>query len=278
LSKHELYALRHPELLNKCQCCGKPVGYDSIKREWAVGCSRSCAQRSKSTRDKVKATNISRYGADNPSRVEKFKAKRNKTIKKKFGVDNAFKSKKVMEKAKSTSLERYGVDHPAKSPEIREKMMATSQERGNKNSGRIKKYTDFKDRFGVVHRICGFEDLAIAYFSNPKGVTKNVKSITSKVIEVPKYRYTLNGTKHNYFPDLKVVSGKSEYVVEVKSPYTLTLDLERNLKKFKVASRSCIRKGQCFILMVFKDRSDTKPIIVRNPQGIMDLRKAGLVI
>lgn len=278
LSKHELYALRHPDLFNKCQGCGKPVGYDSISKNWFTGCSRSCAQKAKATRDKVKSTLVERYGDDNPSRVDKFKKKRTRTIREKFGVDNAFQAKPLMEKAKDTMLERYGVDHSSRSPEIQEKRMATSQERGNKNSGRIKKYTDFKDRFGVVHRICGFEDLAIAYFSNPKGITKNVKSITSKVIEVPKYRYTLNGTKHNYFPDLKVISGKSEYIVEVKSPYTLALDLERNLKKFKVASRSCIRKGQCFILMVFKDRLDTKPIIVRNPQGIMDLRNAGLVI
>jgi hypothetical protein len=122
-SRDELYALREPDLPNKC-ICGNPLPYDSITRTWRTGCSRSCA--AKTCVPKRELTCQKKYGSRNPSMVEKFKEKRTKTIRKIFGVDNAFQSEIVKKKIKKTNIKNLGVENPSQSMEVQKRKEATS--------------------------------------------------------------------------------------------------------------------------------------------------------
>lgn len=105
---------------------------------------------------------------------------------------------------------------------------------------------------------------------------KNLRSIVSKTKLLPRYRYTgSDGKLHNYHPDMEVIIGEKKYVVEVKSEWTLNMDIDKNVRKFRVASRSCIRKGDKFVVIVYHGGKFLKCF---NPKSISDLEAAGLPV
>lgn len=329
LNRHELYALRHPNLMNKCSC-GTFLPYRSNTNTWALGCSQSCS--AKACVPQKKSTCIQKYGEDNPSKVEKFKRKRTKTIQSRFGVDNAFQSKKIMRKAKATlqkkygvdnpsqseeiqkrkeatSLEnfgtshwtksesmkhkltpfnehtmskakdtcikKYGVDNPFKSSEIQDQIKATHKRKYGRNPGGIPngfKRKEVADKSGKLHIVQGYETLAIEYFDSQKSIIR----IETNSRLVPRFRYKHNDKLLNYYPDMIVFSRTTAHVIEVKSSWTLKVNLEVNLKKFSTASKACQRKGMNFWLLYFKDNGDL--IRVKNPTTLRQLQKAGIPV
>ena len=84
---------------------------------------------------KRKATNLERYGAENPfsrksylyGKVQQASREAERTYY--YGQDNAFAKPEVKEKIKQTTLDRYGVEYPNQSPEVRAKTKATNLER-----------------------------------------------------------------------------------------------------------------------------------------------------
>jgi hypothetical protein len=96
-------------------------------------CSGKCAANSKEIREKIKQTNLKKYGVEissqsaivkekmkntclekygveNPGQSKEAKAKRDKTNLEKFGTLSALSNKDVRNKIKKTNLEKYGVD------------------------------------------------------------------------------------------------------------------------------------------------------------------------
>ena len=122
------------------------------KGEFAKFCSPGCIAnaklKSKEVKDKIKKTNLEKYGHEHPlsskevqqtikkSNLEKYgvecptglpevQAKRVQTVKERYGAENVFQLKEVQEKSKATSMERYGVEHAQASKSIREKIKKT---------------------------------------------------------------------------------------------------------------------------------------------------------
>lgn len=69
------------------------------------------------------------YGADNPFSKPEVRSKIRATHLAKYGVENPQQAPEVRAKTKATNLERYGVEEALAAPEIREKIAATNQER-----------------------------------------------------------------------------------------------------------------------------------------------------
>ena len=99
--------------------------------------------KNKKIRDKIKKTNLDRYGVENPlntpkkiaERAKKFEdkefkqswvEKHRKTSLEKYGVDHPMKTEEVQAIQKQAMQEKYGVDHPYQSPEIMAKMKANN--------------------------------------------------------------------------------------------------------------------------------------------------------
>lgn len=75
---------------------------------------------------KSKDTCINKYGVDNPSKVEKFKAKRKNTHLDRYGVENAFQAKIFKDKSKKTCLSKYGTEYANQNNHVKKKIANTN--------------------------------------------------------------------------------------------------------------------------------------------------------
>jgi hypothetical protein len=115
----------------KCDNCDKPIKWRGIFTEgYLKNCSKECKNNSKLRIERTKATNLKKYDVDSVLKYDKFKEKRNKTIKNKYGVDNIFKDKEVIKKTKKTNIEKYGTEYAIQSDIVKEK----------RKSNNLKKY------------------------------------------------------------------------------------------------------------------------------------------
>jgi len=175
--------------------------------------------RKKEFMDKLKATNMKRYGME-------F-----------LLMDNEWKKKKM--------LEKYGVEHPMYLEETKKKIQETCL----KNYGETShmKNADFYDRFiknlfktkdyelpsGRIVQVQGYEPLALdglfeAGYEEIDIIVdnKDIENFIGKVI----YK-TNDGKSHRYYPDIYIVS--ENRVIEVKSEYTFRKNKEINLLKMQ---------------------------------------------
>lgn len=83
----------------------------------------------KSIINKMKQTNLERYGCEIASQSDEVQRKMKQTCLKRYGYENPFKDKNIQEKIKQTNLERYGVYSPAQSDQIMNKMKQTNLEK-----------------------------------------------------------------------------------------------------------------------------------------------------
>lgn len=134
-----------------CEVCSKPISW---ARRGKVYCSQECAKKARRTltAEKMKKTNLERYGFENPASSPEIQAKFRKTnlekygsispfgnkevhekskqtIKERYGVDNVASIPSAIQKRKERNLERYGVEYPSQCKEVKEKMKQTCLER-----------------------------------------------------------------------------------------------------------------------------------------------------
>lgn len=107
-----------------CSYCGNPTKFINFAEGYSEFCSRSCV--AKGTQAKKKATNLIKYGVDNPRKNEAVKEKARKTNQERYGGPAPASSAKVKEKMRKTNEARYGGSAPAVSADVRAKMQATS--------------------------------------------------------------------------------------------------------------------------------------------------------
>lgn len=82
-----------------------------------------------SIKHKRRDTMVTKYGADNPMRVESIKKKQRETTMTRYGVPVSTMSKAVQKKQQATSLKNNGVPFPAQNKEIYAKVITTNNER-----------------------------------------------------------------------------------------------------------------------------------------------------
>jgi len=100
---NHLYKCNNPD-------CNNSPQFFSFSKGYLRTCCPTCAQYDPQTINKIKSTNIKKYGVEyglsNSSIIRKIK----KTIKEKYGVDNVSQLKEVSDKKKQTCLKNYGVE------------------------------------------------------------------------------------------------------------------------------------------------------------------------
>lgn len=91
-----------------CKECGKKTNYISITKGYRQFCSTKCGNNNIDTINKIKNTNILKYGVANGRNTESLK-KFKETCMQKYGVDNPFKSNIVKQKIASQIYNKFGV-------------------------------------------------------------------------------------------------------------------------------------------------------------------------
>ena len=105
--------------------CNNTTKFYSFNKGYGRTCSYSCAQKVPQTREKIKQTNIMKYGSISFTGTSGYK----KSLLEKYGTDNNFSRPEIIEKITETFIERYGVSNPNKTKEVREKIDKTNTEK-----------------------------------------------------------------------------------------------------------------------------------------------------
>ena len=170
-----------------------------------------------SVKARIKATNLERYGVENPSGNREIKQKKMDTCEKNFGVTNPRKSSTLREKARKTNLVKYGFAHPMQNRNIAYKSLKHGLQR-----------REFQLPSSATVFLSGYEPYVLDELLRTGLQESDFDFSLSKF---PSFTYTNeNGNPSKYIPDFFVP--RLNWIIEVKSTYTFTLEKARNLAKY----------------------------------------------
>jgi hypothetical protein len=89
----------------KCKVCGKNTIFNS-NNGWQTSCSRTCHIKSEDRMEKLKETNLAKYGSTNYLASEEGKQRIKATNMEKYGVENYAKSEDFKNKIKTVGFNR----------------------------------------------------------------------------------------------------------------------------------------------------------------------------
>ncbi len=180
--------------------------------------------------DKYKLNFKSKYGVDNPFKLEEVKEKIKKHNLKKWGTEYYQSTDDFKNKFKETCLDKYGVEHPFQVEEIFKKQQISGF--------KCKEYNN------IFYR--GSYELDFIKYCEYNKID----------IEKPnRIEYIMSDNKHYYFPDFYLP--KYNLIIEVKSSYYFELNESKNFLK----KEETINKGYNFIFLIDKDYTELEKII-----------------
>jgi len=112
-----------------CEVCGKEVKFSSIDKGFPKLCKTCNNKKNPKRIQKIKETNLKKYGVENVSQVESFKENRKQTNLRKYGVEYTHQNKDIMKKCLNTWDHKYEGGHPGRDPKIKQKKKNTCQKR-----------------------------------------------------------------------------------------------------------------------------------------------------
>lgn len=115
--------IRYPVTCPTCK--NNSPKFVSFNQGYKVFCSPKCAQSNTDTRNKIKQTNLDKYGSEYPCGNAEIEQKRRKTCGTKYGASTPFESQEIQRKVRHIIEERYGVNSTALVPSISEKQKQT---------------------------------------------------------------------------------------------------------------------------------------------------------
>jgi hypothetical protein len=204
-------------------------------------------------KNKVKDTNLKRYGETAPAKNKTIQQKIENTNLQRYGYKSALQNKDVIAKRKQTNLLKYGVEYPSQNQEIKNKVRQTCLERFgveySLQSEEVKsrgKHTSLQ-KYGYEHYqhnkiasenaskkayklktfitpsgkeiVCqGYEPFALDYLLNCLNIEE--KNIITNRKNVPDIWYTdQNNKKHRHYVDIFIPT--ENLCIEVKSTWTI---------------------------------------------------------
>lgn len=106
--------------------CGKSRKWDDIQKQYFLNCSKNCINYHKNRINKIKNSNLKKYGVENVSQVLEIKEKIKNNYLNKYGVASNLSLEETKEKIKKTNLEKYGFTNPQKNSKVRNKTIKTN--------------------------------------------------------------------------------------------------------------------------------------------------------
>ena len=284
LSLQEMFHFIYPDKVNECLTCGKPTVWSGCVRRYQEFCSTKCADANPLIQQRREATNLKRYGVKDPNVLDHVKEKVVESFQRKYGVANISQSNDIKEKKRQTFQKNYGEDHWTKTeegkkyqsenskshlPEVQRKTVKTNIERygvAHPGARSTNSSMECTDKFGVKHLVQGYESRVIELLSSKNDVT----NVLTDLALIPSIHYIHNGVEATYYPDILYYTKDSEYLVEVKSDWTLRKNFDKVVSKSCAATEYMNKRGGNFWLFHY-----TKKLvlhIVKNPMKDSDLR------
>jgi len=195
----------------------------------------------------AKETTLKKYGEDNVSKVNYIKLKKDATFDENFRQNLEEHTKLIYRKQETwkkkdmeiinqkrvdTCLAKYGVSNPLQVLEIFEKTQKI-------------RWKLFTFPSGKIERVQGSEHFAIEKLL--ENYLEEDIVVNRKLI--PDIWYFFGGSKRRYYPDIYILSENK--IIEVKSTWTFTKDLEKNQAK----KQECISQGFKFEFWVHNGKT-----------------------
>lgn len=186
-------------------------------------------------KDKIKETCEKRYGSKQYLASEDKQIKSIITCQRKYKKNNQSQDPEIKEKSRQTSIKHFGVGHHLQNPDFFD----------NDKKKKFKHYP-YTMPSGKIVSTQGYEALAIYELLQMGYLEEDL--LIGKEIKLNLW-YTKDDKRHRYFPDIYIISENK--IIEVKSGYTYSADIEINLLKQQV----CLDAGYNFEFLIY-ERSD----------------------
>jgi hypothetical protein len=235
---------RKEEIDDKCKICNQKTEFISVFLGYKNGCCKEHLNQyvyktsqeaifdrygvenqyqREDVKKKLKKTWFKNYGFDNPSKSEAIKSQKEKTCLKNNGVKYALQSLVFQEKYKQTCLRKYGVEYSHQNRGILDKAL--------KSSRLLKPFANTSLKYQGTYEL----DFLEKYYNSYPDIKKGFS-----------FRYNYNGKNRVYHSDFYIPS--LNLIVEIKSSYILTLDIEIEEKK-----KSVLNSGYNYIMILDKN-------------------------
>ena len=161
----------------KCLECNNTCNYIS-NGKYKMYCSSKCGNNSTLRIEKIKQTNLKKYGVDNFTKTEEYKEKVKQTNLEKYGTEYYMQTEEYKEKVKQINLEKYGTEYYMQTEEYKEKVKQTNLEKyGVDNFAKTEEYKEKVkqtnlEKYGVNH-----------YMKNEKEKLKHLKKVKQTNLE-----------------------------------------------------------------------------------------------
>ena len=151
-----LYLTRNCYIKYNCKCTN--IYTNNFRNAYRSGfICKECFTKNK--KEKVKNTNLERYGVENTFQSKEKKEKIKQTNNIKYGIDYPTQNKEILNKIKKVNLEKYGVENQFQSEEVKGKIRKTNLDKyGVENAIQNKDIKDklrstFLKKYGVEHAL-----------------------------------------------------------------------------------------------------------------------------
>ena len=189
-----------------CNDCMIKIKVENRKKTHIKNCGFSTNLKCPFTKEKIKATNLIKYGCEHNSQNEEIK---NKKILKSiinYGTEYPLQSEIIKQKGKKTCQKKYGTDHPSQNEDYAEKHSKTCYNK--------KEYTLPS---GKIIYVQGYEPLALNELIINEKIDES--NIITGCKNVPTIWYNdENSKKHRHYVDIFIPSQNK--CIEVKSTWT----------------------------------------------------------
>ena len=217
--------------------------------------------QSQEIKNKIKQTNLDKYGVEHTFQVKEFQNKSKQTNIAKYGFENPLQSQEIKDKIKQTNLDKYGVEHTFQVKEFQNKSKQTNiakygveypaqnaeiSEKQSKNSYKLK---SFIFPCGNIVVVQGYEPFLLDILIKEGYIYDDI--ITNRS-NVPVIWYDKNDKKHRYYCDVFIP--KINCIYEVKSTWTY----EKDIEDIPLKKQACIDNRYNFKLYVFDNKGFIK--------------------
>lgn len=224
-----------------CKTCGKPTVFFKLRYGYQAFCSSTCASRNKEWLLNREKTCLKKYNAKNYAASIEGKEKIKHTNLEKYGVTCTLNTEENIKKKKETWIKNYNTDNPAKNTIIQDKIKQTCLEKygtynyslSNEFKNNIEKYQNKAkqtclEKYGVenivylhdmhvkIHKKYKYNNInfdsswEIAYY-----IWLKDNNINFEYQPDIKLTYEFNNKIYQYYPDFKI----GEQLIEIKSDY-----------------------------------------------------------
>lgn len=176
-------------------------------------------------KQKSKVTCKKKYNVEYSGQAEIKKIKTKETCVKRYGVEYSLQSEEIKMKSRKTCKEKYNVDYPTQNQEILEK--------GQKTAKLLKQYKNTDIWYQGSYEL----DFLEKYYNK------------FKIQRGPSIKYIFNNKNKVYHSDFYILS--LNLVIEIKSSWTLKVDLEIEEKK-----KATISNGFNYIMILNKNYNE----------------------